>query len=59
MKAQSDSERKRKRPYQKPELTQVSLRPEEAVLAVCKTASISGVGRPTCTSPPKCSQGGS
>jgi hypothetical protein len=48
-----------KRRYQKPELTQVSLRPEEAVLAVCKTGSVSGVGNPACTAPPKCSQTGS
>jgi len=28
----------RKRPYAKPELTRVGLRPEEAVLGACKTA---------------------
>jgi len=33
-----------KRPYLKPELTQVLLRPEEAVLTACKLASTGGGG---------------
>ena len=48
-----------KRPYRKPELTQVSLRPEEAVLGACKTARRSGPGQPRCTSPAPCSSSGS
>ena len=31
-----------KRPYQKPALSQIPLRPEEAVLGSCKTSSGSG-----------------
>ena len=31
-----------KKPYMKPEVTQVPLRPEEAVLAACKNARVSG-----------------
>lgn len=31
-----------KKPYMKPEVTQVPLRPEEAVLGACKTVSVSG-----------------
>jgi hypothetical protein len=48
-----------KRPYRKPEITQVSLRPEEAVLGACKTAAISGPGQATCTFPAACSTVGS
>lgn len=33
-----------KKPYVKPELRQVLLRPEEAVLGNCKTAGVSGPG---------------
>jgi hypothetical protein len=42
---------KTKRTYQKPELTQVKLVPEEAVLATCKTAT--GV-RGNCGADPVC-----
>ncbi len=31
-----------KKPYMKPEVTQVPLRPDEAVLGACKTAGVSG-----------------
>ncbi len=31
-----------KKPYMKPEVTQVPLRPEEAVLAACKIAGVAG-----------------
>lgn len=44
-----------RRPYQKPKLTQVSLRPEEAVLGACKTAAVSGPAQPRCTTPSSCS----
>jgi hypothetical protein len=36
------SSSRRKRPYVKPEVKQVPLRPEEAVLGNCKTTSSSG-----------------
>jgi hypothetical protein len=38
-----------KRAYSKPELVQVPLRPEEAVLGNCKTASTAGPGGGNCT----------
>jgi hypothetical protein len=59
MSEKSQPEAKRKRAYQKPELTQVSLRPEEAVLGVCKSASVSAAGHANCTITPKCSSTGS
>lgn len=48
-----------KQPYVKPELRQVSLRPDEAVLGNCKTASSSGPIQALCTSPTACSASGS
>lgn len=51
--------REGKRRYEKPELTQVSLRPEEAVLGVCKSASVSAAGHANCQINPKCSSVGS
>jgi len=40
-----------KRPYRKPELVLVPLRPEEAVLGACKTGVSGGPGvRPRCSS---------
>jgi hypothetical protein len=48
-----------KRAYQKPELTQVSLKAEEAVLAVCKVAGRSGPAQARCLTPGPCSTGGS
>jgi hypothetical protein len=59
MKERTDSEPSRKRAYQKPELTQVSLKPEEAVLAVCKTTRRSGSVQARCLSPSPCSSSGS
>ena len=53
------SQQKRKRTYQKPELTQVSLRPEEAVLGVCKSASVAAAGHANCSITPRCSSVGS
>ena len=38
-----------RKPYAKPQLTRVTLRPEEAVLAACKNLSVGGPGQPTCT----------
>jgi hypothetical protein len=48
------SERPRK-PYVKPQIQEVPLRPEEAVLGGCKTASKSGSTQSRCTFPKKCS----
>lgn len=59
MNGESDSERAKKRAYQKPELTQVSLKPEESVLATCKIAGVSGSGQARCLTPSPCSSGGS
>jgi hypothetical protein len=48
----SDTEKK---PYTKPEMTRVTLRPEEAVLGACKNNRVSGAGQPTCRFPSACS----
>ena len=34
-----------RKPYAKPQLTRVTLRPEEAVLAACKNLSVGGPGQ--------------
>jgi hypothetical protein len=47
---------KPKRPYTKPELIQVPLRPEEAVLGFCKSGG--GVGG-SCVTTPRCPTPGS
>ena len=39
---------KEKRPYVKPEIKQVQLKPEEAVLGGCKTSSAAGPARAAC-----------
>jgi hypothetical protein len=50
---------KQKKPYTKPEVKQVSLKPEEAVLGGCKTASTqNSANHPapnTCSFPTPCS----
>jgi hypothetical protein len=51
-----------KKPYAKPEIKQVALRPEEAVLAACKATSGSGGSGPgggNCRAPAPCSSIGS
>jgi hypothetical protein len=51
-----------KRRYEKPEITQVALRPEEAVLAACKASTGQGGGGPgggNCRTPVPCSSLGS
>ncbi len=53
--AERRSVRSVKKPYVKPEMNQVSLRPEEAVLGGCKVAGTSGPGQPTCNAPAPCS----
>jgi hypothetical protein len=44
-----------KKRYAKPEVKQVSLRPEEAVLGSCKTNAISGPAQAKCGLPSACS----
>ena len=44
-----------KKHYVKPEVKRVILRPEEAVLASCKTSKISGPGQAKCSVPSPCS----
>jgi hypothetical protein len=43
---QQQDPQRTKRPYSKPELVQVPLRPEEAVLGNCKSSSAAGPGGP-------------
>jgi hypothetical protein len=38
-----------RKPYEKPTLSEVALRPDEAVLGNCKTAAVSGPAMPDCT----------
>ena len=52
---QMDEQTNQKKPYSKPEVQQVALRPEEAVLASCKTAAVSGSGQMKCSAPSACS----
>jgi hypothetical protein len=60
MKEHTDDQPPRaKKAYAKPEITQVSLRPEEAVLGACKAGSVSGPGQPRCGVPAPCSSLGS
>lgn len=40
-----------RQPYAKPEIRQVTLRPEEAVLGSCKTTKAGGPGNATCNVP--------
>lgn len=44
-----------KRPYAKPEVREVPLRPDEAVLGACKTSSRSGPAQIRCNFPTSCS----
>jgi hypothetical protein len=44
-----------RKPYVKPQIQEVPLRPEEAVLGACKTASISGPAQAKCSFPSSCS----
>ena len=45
----------KKKPYSKPDISQVSLQPEEAVLGACKVAGVSGPGQVRCNAPSACS----
>ena len=44
-----------KKPYNRPEIQEVPLRPEEAILGGCKTATVSGPAQHRCDSPGPCS----
>ncbi len=44
-----------RKPYVKPQIQEVPLRPEEAVLGGCKTASTSGPSQGQCNAPATCS----
>jgi hypothetical protein len=48
------STRVKKKPYTKPEVKQVQLRPEEAVLGGCKVPGTFGTAVSNCLVPPKC-----
>jgi len=48
-----------KKPYRKPELKQVPLRPDEAVLGFCKTKNTRGPGLGECVHPVRCYADGS
>ena len=50
----TDNRLNEKRPYAKPGIQEVPLRPDEAVLGGCKTASISGPAQARCTMPSSC-----
>jgi len=55
----SQDEPPKKKKYEKPKLSEVALRPEEAVLGNCKSVSISGPAMPDCSSVGGCSSLGS
>jgi hypothetical protein len=44
-----------KKPYAKPQIQEVPLRADEAVLGGCKTGSVSGPAQHRCTNPTSCS----
>jgi hypothetical protein len=48
-----------RKPYVKPQVRQVSLRPEEAVLGACKTTGVSGPAQSRCSIPVQCYTSGS
>jgi hypothetical protein len=49
----------RKKLYEPPQLTTISLRPEEAVLGHCKISGAGGAVQPTCTFITNCNSIGS
>lgn len=54
-----DHPKSRKKPYRRPEMLVVALRPDEAVLGACKTASANGPGSKGSCSPAICRSRGS
>jgi hypothetical protein len=55
MKDNREKEVRAKRPYIRPEVKKVQLRPEEAVLGGCKTTSGTGPAAASCGFPSYCS----
>lgn len=55
METNKRDETRHKKPYVKPEVKRVMLRPEEAVLGSCKTSKISGPSQGVCSVPSPCS----
>jgi hypothetical protein len=55
----ADDPESTKKPYVKPNLSEVTLRPEQAVLGNCKSVSLSGPAMPDCTSFGGCASMGS
>ncbi|HEY7172606.1 MAG TPA: hypothetical protein VH417_17255 [Vicinamibacterales bacterium] len=51
----NDGPQTEKKPYVKPDIQQVPLRPDEAVLGGCKTSSKSGSTQVKCSVPHTCS----
>jgi len=54
-----NGQREEKRPYTKPQIQEVPLRPDEAVLGNCKTGAVSGPAQHRCTTPSNCSSAAS
>jgi hypothetical protein len=54
-----DGTRSNRKPYQKPQVRQVLLRAEEAVLGACKTQSGAGPAQSRCHLPHRCTPLGS
>jgi hypothetical protein len=46
---------RQERPYSKPVMSRVQLRPQEAVLGICKVAGGAGPNGGNCSSPTQCS----
>lgn len=59
MSNESDEQPDDRKPYRKPALSEVALRPEEAVLGNCKTSSVSGPAMSDCTFVSGCASLGS
>lgn len=54
-----NSEQRRKKEYEQPKITVISLRPEEAVLGHCKNSGMSGPVGTNCTAVGSCRTPGS
>jgi len=50
---------KKRKPYKKPEIRQIPLRPQESVLGFCKNSQTRGPQFGTCTRPGNCLTEGS
>ena len=56
----SDGTVKKRRPYSRPTVRRIHLRPEESVLGTCKSASVNGPNVANrCVTPTNCSASGS